>query len=363
MAVFNFRLDSFSIENTRSRHTDTDHVAIGLRLDGQQYVTQTRNMGDLNNGSYPVGLAFTNIIVTDNSTEVVFNWQVINNGHSSQAGLDNALTSGATQLASTAATALGDDVLPGTGSVWGKVAGAVVGWLGGMVFADCDGPVAVDQVVLNGATLAAWTASGTHSETRYYPGIDSAHGCGSNSKYHSTFSISRAAMQDGWRWCSKCQGMHFAGGVTPGVCPAGGAHNHDSWNYAFAVNDPSANGQGGWGWCKKCQGMGFEQRLSTASPQPPIRRQDGKSWSLFQGACPAGGGHDMSDSGSYVISTADPNARGQQNWSWCQKCNILHYTGGLAAGTTDSSSAGPCPGGGSHTSQGSGNYVVLYAGA
>jgi hypothetical protein len=28
--------------------------------------------------------------------------------------------------------------------------------------------------------------------------------------------------QDNWRWCHKCQGMHFARG---GTCPSGGAHD------------------------------------------------------------------------------------------------------------------------------------------
>ena len=28
--------------------------------------------------------------------------------------------------------------------------------------------------------------------------------------------------QDNWRWCQKCQGMHYAVG---GICPAGGAHD------------------------------------------------------------------------------------------------------------------------------------------
>ena len=39
-----------------------------------------------------------------------------------------------------------------------------------------------------------------------------------------------ACVQEGWRWCSKCQGM-FYGLATPaqgglGHCPAGGAHNY-----------------------------------------------------------------------------------------------------------------------------------------
>src|SRR5207249_4664594 len=42
--------------------------------------------------------------------------------------------------------------------------------------------------------------------------------------------------QQGWLWCRKCQGLHYAG-FGAGVCPAGGGHNNASWNYVmFAYN-------------------------------------------------------------------------------------------------------------------------------
>jgi hypothetical protein len=343
MPVFNFQLDRFSIENTRARHTDTDHVAIGLKVDGVEYPTQTRHMGDLNNGTYPVMRGFNNIIVSLNSTVAAFNYQIVNNGHASQQALDDALVGGAKKLASLAATALGNDVLAGTGSIWGEVANSLVGWLGGIVFANCDGPVAADQIVLNGATLVSKTSAGIYSENRFYPGIDSATGCGSNSRYHAAFSISTAAMQDGWSWCNKCQGMHYSGNPEPGPCPAGGNHVADpSGNYAFALDDPQAAGQEGWSWCSKCQGMYFSA--------------DGP------GRCPAGDGHSSAVSGAYKVVLDDPQARGQPNWSWCRKCLGLHYTGGLPAGTTTGPGAGACPGGEMHTSDGSGLYTVLMAG-
>jgi hypothetical protein len=273
MPVFNFRLDRFSIENTRARHTDTDHVAVGLKLDGLEYRTQTRHMGDLNNGTYTVMMDFNNIIVSLNSTVAAFNYQIVNNGHASQQALDDALVKGASKLASLGAKALGDIILPGSGSIWSEVAGPLVDWLGASLFANCDGVVVADQIVLNGATLVARTAGGIYSENRFYPGTDSPTGCGSNSQYHAAFSISRAAMQDGCSWCNKCQGMHFSAGDREfGPCPAGNSHVTDgSGNYAFALDDPQAAGQPGWSWCDKCEGMHFSA--------------DGL------GPCPAGGTH------------------------------------------------------------------------
>lgn len=34
-----------------------------------------------------------------------------------------------------------------------------------------------------------------------------------------------ASTQANWRWCSKCQGLFFAGTPAKGVCPAGGPHS------------------------------------------------------------------------------------------------------------------------------------------
>jgi hypothetical protein len=195
MAQYSFSLDRFHISNTRSRHTDTDYVTVGLQIGGQTFPAQTKAMGDLNNGDYNVGLVFEGIEIDDPGTPVIFNYQIVNNGHASQADIDNALTNGAAQLASEGATALGDKLIPGSGSIWGEAASEAVKWLGGVIFADCDGPVAIDQVAVTAEVLDAAidgaNAGGTYSDTRSYPGTDSPTGCGSNSQYAVTWSASR----------------------------------------------------------------------------------------------------------------------------------------------------------------------------
>jgi hypothetical protein len=42
---YTFSLDSFTIQNTRARHKDTDYVSFGLAVGGQPAMTQTRSMG------------------------------------------------------------------------------------------------------------------------------------------------------------------------------------------------------------------------------------------------------------------------------------------------------------------------------
>ena len=69
------------------------------------------------------------------------------------------------------------------------------------------------------------------------------------------------------------------------------------------------------------------------------------------GPCPAGGTHITEGGGDYRLVENDPTAFGQSEWRWCSKCQSLHFAG--------SSSQGVCPAGGGHISEGSGNYVVL----
>jgi hypothetical protein len=67
--------------------------------------------------------------------------------------------------------------------------------------------------------------------------------------------------QEEWRWCSKCHGLYFSGkpsiGTTEGKCPAGGTHSHaGSANYLLVLNS-NVPGQADWRWCSKCQGLFF----------------------------------------------------------------------------------------------------------
>jgi hypothetical protein len=89
-----FSLDSFRITDTRSRHNDTDYVSFTLlvRDAAGNGTPQTlkKSMGDVNNGTHAVGLSFPNVVVPTNGS-VVFNYLIVNSGHSSEGTVDNAL--------------------------------------------------------------------------------------------------------------------------------------------------------------------------------------------------------------------------------------------------------------------------------
>jgi len=68
------------------------------------------------------------------------------------------------------------------------------------------------------------------------------------------------------------------------------------------------------------------------------------------GVCAAGGQHDHSGSGAYVVGFETESA-GQTGWRWCSRCQGLAYAG---------SDAGVCAAGGQHDHSGSGAYVVAF---
>ena len=99
-----------------------------------------------------------------------------------------------------------------------------------------------------------------------------------------------------------------------------------SGDYVLGGADP---GQHDWRWCNKCQGIYFAQ--------------------LSPGVCPAGGTHDVTGSGDYVLGET-VGGTAQNNWRWCKKCQGLHFVG--------AGNPGICPAGGGHEVDGSGDYTL-----
>ncbi|MBV9144171.1 MAG: hypothetical protein JO115_25165 [Pseudonocardiales bacterium] len=203
---YTFSLDSFEIRNTRSRHVDTDYVTFAVTVGTGQPRTQTKSMGDLNNGVFSVGLTFEDVAVAAHEP-VIVTYLIMNSGHQSQAETEATLENVAKQLADAGAKAaataiasgvgtlvgatIGGVVVPVVGAALGALAGWLVSTLGGIIFADCDGPVAAQQTPFLGRALRSRTVSGPLRISTDNPGIDSPAGCGSNSDYIVNWSITR----------------------------------------------------------------------------------------------------------------------------------------------------------------------------
>lgn len=206
----NFSLDSFRITDTRSRHEDTDFVTVSITVGMNPAVTKTLPVGNVNNGTHQVGLGVAAMIPTDRAVPVVFSYVILNNGNGNpsavQRGVETALStlgSKAAQIATSAAggtiggllgAEIGTAVVPFVGSAIGALAGWLVGSVGSVLFANCDGVVATGMQVFSSTELIKRTGAGHKiTETVDHPGTDSATGCGSNSRYFTTATISTVA--------------------------------------------------------------------------------------------------------------------------------------------------------------------------
>jgi CubicO group peptidase (beta-lactamase class C family) len=140
-------------------------------------------------------------------------------------------------------------------------------------------------------------------------------------------------LQNNWQRCVKCKTLAFAGGASPGKCPAGGMHSYSgSKNYLVATSASGIVGQSNWRWCNKCQALSFAGGSSL-------------------GKCSAGGQHDHSGSANYVLAQkagALPEYS-EDNWRWCKNCQVLAFAGGAL---------GTCSVGGTHNHTGSGDYIL-----
>ena len=197
-----FTMDSLGITNTRSRHNDTDVVHIGVTVGASDTVFVTKKLGDLNNGNHGVGLSIE-ANIPDDDTIVVFSYLVNNSGH----GGDDSETKTAQAVLSTiaqavishkadtaAAIAVGTILVPIVVSAVAAVAGILALTEAGLLlFANCDGPVASGAIPFKCSDLIKRTASGQKiNETTQHPGVDSPDGCGSNSHYSTTCTITTA---------------------------------------------------------------------------------------------------------------------------------------------------------------------------
>lgn len=196
-SVCTFTLDSFKISDTRSLHKDTVYVSIAVAVGSNPAITlPTKSMGDLNNGTYSVNLSIPNVKVSA-AEKVAFSYSIINSGHDKDAieqTLQKVVAGGASKVAASGAGVVGGAVGGPLGSGLAYVGTLAAGWalgkLEGILFANCDGTVAAGDHVFTGTQLARLTADGRVAlATDENKGTNSPVGCGGNSHYFVTWSI------------------------------------------------------------------------------------------------------------------------------------------------------------------------------
>jgi hypothetical protein len=209
---YRFSVDYFTVKTTRSLNQDTDTAQSTLKVDNSMTHTANQSMGNWG-GTAPkqaqvLGLYFDPAPV-ELCDYAVFNYQIVNSSKSNQDQIDAALNKSGKSLAEYAfgsiEKALGQGLtvitsieigtitsIPVIGPILGLLSSWLLGQLGDL-FSDgrCDGPVALEQIVISGRDLQIATANGVHTVITDHPGIDSPTGCGDNSDYEVTWSIRR----------------------------------------------------------------------------------------------------------------------------------------------------------------------------
>ncbi len=207
-----FSVDLVKVDTARSLNADTDTAQSTLTIGNSPAATATQSNSALG-GTHPkqwqTNLLQFGPVSVELADSVVFNYQIVNKGNPNPNVVDKALNDAGKKLADYAVKSVSKSLLSGLqqiesveiGSltsavpVIGPMLGIVGSWLlselTSIVFADCDGLVAVEQVVLLGRDLYVKTGVGSYRVTTTHPGTDSATGCGANSLYEVSWSITR----------------------------------------------------------------------------------------------------------------------------------------------------------------------------
>lgn len=187
--LFSFVLDSFQIATTRSWGSDTDYVSFTVVVTPKggegTPLTVSKAMGDVNDGDHPVNLSFPNIQVNPGDT-VLLNYVILNFGHGNPGTALSLVENAGIKIAKI----LGPDFGQALGSLLGlNFFETLAEQFVILLNADCDGPVAAEQVSFTFEDLVAGTAHGPLTRTTDHPGTDSPSGCGSNSFYSVKWHI------------------------------------------------------------------------------------------------------------------------------------------------------------------------------
>jgi hypothetical protein len=204
-------VDHVHVTTARSLNADTDTSQASLAAGNWAIQTKKQLIGEIG-GSHPkeyqLNLLNFEPVTVELCEAVLFNYLILNSGNADQKTIDSALVSAGTSITSESVSSVskslgagvgaivgvelvGNIIAPVIGSLLGALAGYLIGKLGNIVFADCDGLVAAEQIALPGRDLHLKTANGPLTATTVHYGTDSPSGCGSNSQYEVIWSIKR----------------------------------------------------------------------------------------------------------------------------------------------------------------------------
>jgi CubicO group peptidase (beta-lactamase class C family) len=135
-------------------------------------------------------------------------------------------------------------------------------------------------------------------------------------------SVEPASAQSGsqteWRYCQKCHCLFYNGYPTSGICPAGGDHVAQGWNFLldYDVSERNKDQQFRWFYCPQCFALTWVgDRTGKRGPCPgPMGYHD---WTGFH----------FGLTYTNETKTTPPSGKYQTNWRFCGDCFSLFYDG------------------------------------
>lgn len=185
MPSFSFYVVSATIQNTRSKHKDTDYVVLGLKVGASAPQTMVKYWGDFNSGNYPIDLAILGVDL-EPGNQFVFNYLIVNAGSSKPAQAEAALQK--------ASVAWANGQGPASTNLIGALADGQP-WFNEELSSilnpnSCDGMVAAEQDHFTYEYVTSMlNSNGAFSHQTHHPGVRSPSGCGPNSQYTVTWEI------------------------------------------------------------------------------------------------------------------------------------------------------------------------------
>ncbi len=190
MPYFSFSIVSVNIQNTRSKHLDTDYLAFTLKLGQLDAQTEVVFLGNLNSGVHTRGpdqrYVWFDSYEVSMYDSLMLNYMIVNAGSTTMAKTQTALEQAGAAWAA------------GQGPSSSNFVGALQD--GQNWFTDqlkgilnphsCDGMVAAEQDNFHLGDLNRFITQGTFTQQTHHPGVRSPSGCGPNSHYTVTWSIS-----------------------------------------------------------------------------------------------------------------------------------------------------------------------------
>jgi len=210
---YHFSVDHVHVTTTRSWDADTDAAVAAVGAGNWPVQTVAERIGgDIGGLTSPKSADFFRLHFDPVSIELceasIFHYMIVNNGNADEkvldaallkaAGGDNGIASEGAQAVATGLAAgvgaitgievIGTTILaPVIGSLLGSLADYLLGKLGEIVFANCDGLVAAESIVYSGRDLFLKTRDGPVTVTTVHHGTPA--GCGDNSVYEVTWTI------------------------------------------------------------------------------------------------------------------------------------------------------------------------------